>query len=61
MINSMINSTLSSVAGNKALRCGRLLAVDNAALITATHIDFEKEPEKEPAKEPVQEPCREAD
>ena len=48
-----------------ALRCGRLLAVSNAALITATYMYFEKEPAKEPTKEPVQEPgqesCKEAD
>ena len=46
----VINSTVSIVAGNMALRCGRLLAVASAALITAEHIEFEKEPEKEPAK-----------
>lgn len=46
----VINSTGSIVAGNMALRCGRLLAVASAALITAEHIEFEKEPEKEPAK-----------
>ena len=61
----VINSTLSSVAGNMALRCNRLLAVANAALITVKHIDFEKEPAKESAKEPVKEPsqetCKEAD
>ena len=61
----VINSTFSSVAGNMALRCGRLLAFGNAALITAKHINFEKEPEKEPAKEPAKEPvqehCKEAD
>lgn len=61
----VINSTLSSAAGNMALRCGRLLAVSNAALITATYIYFEKETAKEPTKGPVQEPgqesCKEAD
>lgn len=46
----VINSTVSIVPGNMALRCGRLLAVASAALITAEHIEFEKEPEKEPAK-----------
>ena len=46
----VINSTVSIVAGNMALCCGRLLAVASAALITAEHIEFEKEPEKEPAK-----------
>lgn len=53
----VINSTFSSLAGNMALRSGRLLAFGNAALITAKHINFEKEP----AKEPVQEHCKEAD
>lgn len=53
----VINSTFSSVAGNMTLRSGRLLAFGNAALITAKHINFEKEP----AKEPVQEHCKEAD
>ena len=46
----VINSTLSSVAGIIALRCGRLFAVANSALITAKHIDFEKEPIKESVK-----------
>ena len=44
----VINSTFSSVAGNMTLRSGRLLAFGNAALITAKHINFEKEPAKEP-------------
>lgn len=57
----VMNSTFSFVAGNMALRCGRLLAFGSAALITAKHINFEKEPEKEPAKEPAQEHCKEAD
>ena len=57
----VMNSTFSSVAGNMALHCGRLLAFGNAALITAKHINFQKETEKEPRKEPVQEHCREAD
>jgi len=53
----IINSELSSLAGNLALRCGRLLAVANAALITTKHICKAKkvEPRKEPGKEPVKE------
>ena len=47
----VINSTFSSVAGNMAPRSGRLLAFGNAALITAKHINFEKEPAKEPVQE----------
>ena len=39
----IINQELSSLAGGLALRFGRLLAVANAALITAKHIKFEKE------------------
>ena len=57
----VINSTLSSVAGNIALGCGRLLEAANTTLITAKRIDFEKEPAKEPVKEPEQESCKEAD
>ena len=57
----VINSTLSSVAGNIALGCGRQLEAANTTLITAKHIEFEKEPAKEPVKEPEQESCKEAD
>ena len=57
----VINSTLWSVAGDMALRCSRLLAVANAALIAVKHIDIEKEPAKEPGHEPEQQPCKEAD
>ena len=41
----IINQELSSLAGGLALRCGRWLALANAALITTKHIKFEKEPE----------------
>ncbi|CAH3176052.1 unnamed protein product, partial [Porites evermanni] len=51
----------SSAKGDMVLRCERLLAGANAALITSKHVDFKKEPEKESEKEPVQEPCNEAD
>jgi len=36
----IITKELSAVAGGLALRCGRLLAVTNAVLITTKHIDF---------------------
>ena len=36
----IINQELSNLAGNLALKCGRLLALANAALITRKHIDF---------------------
>ena len=36
----IITKELSNLSGNLALRCGRLLAVANAFLITAKHVDF---------------------
>ena len=39
----IINQELSNLAGNAALKCGRPLAVANAALITTKHTDFTKE------------------
>jgi len=36
----IITKELSTLAGGLAFRCGRLLAVANAALITTKHIDF---------------------
>ena len=42
----IINQELSSLAGGIALRCGRWLALANAALITTKHIQLEKEPEQ---------------
>ena len=38
----IITKELSNLSGNIALRCGRLLAVANAFLITAKHVDFEE-------------------
>ena len=40
----IINQELSSLAGGLALRCGRWLALANAALITTKHIQLEREP-----------------
>ena len=37
----IITKQLANLAGNLSLKCGRLLAVANAALVTAKHIDFE--------------------
>ena len=42
----IINQELSSLAGGLALRCGRWLALANAALITTKHIQLEKGPEQ---------------
>ena len=39
----IIPKELSNLSGNLALRCGRLLAVANAFLITAKHVDFSAE------------------
>ena len=36
----IITKELSNLSGNLALRCGHLLAVANAFLITAKHVDF---------------------
>ena len=36
----IITKELSNLPGNLALRCGRFLAVANAFLITAKHVDF---------------------
>ena len=41
----IINQELSSLAGGLALRCGRLLALANAALITTKHVQIEAKPE----------------
>ena len=38
----IITKELSNLSGNLALRCGRLLAVANAFLITVKHVDFTK-------------------
>ena len=39
----IINQELSNLASNAASKCGRLLALANAALITTKQIDFSKE------------------
>ena len=51
----IITKELSNLSGNIALRCGRLLAVANAFLITAKHVDFSV---KEPA---LTHPSRDSD
>ena len=52
----IITKELSNLSGNIALRCGRLLAVANAFLITAKHVDFSAE---EPAA--THHPSRDSD
>ena len=51
----IITKELSNISGNIALRCGRFLAVANAFLITAKHVDFSAE---EPA---ITHPSRDSD
>ena len=55
----IINQELSSLAGGLALRCGRWLALANAALITTKHIKFKKETE-EPPNTPITHPSRDS-
>ena len=55
----IINQELSSLARGLALRCGRWLALANAALITTKHVKLEREPKQpdlmtfEPAPPPT--------
>ena len=53
----IINHQLSTLAGGVALRCGRWLALANAALITTNHVQLEKEPGPD-LKEPATHPSR---
>ena len=45
----IITKELSNLSGNIALRCGRLLALANAFLITAKHVDFSAEEPRHPS------------
>ena len=47
----IITKELSNLSGNLALRCGRLLAVANAFLITAKHVDFSAEEPRHPSRD----------
>ena len=47
----IITKELSNLSGNLALRCGRLLAVANAFLITAKHVDFSAEEPRYPSRD----------
>ena len=47
----IITKELSNISGNIALRCGRLLAVANAFLITAKHVDFSSEEPRHPSRD----------
>ena len=47
----IITKELSNLSGNIALRCGRLLAVANAFLITAKHVDLSAEKPRHPSRD----------
>ena len=47
----IITKELSNISGSLALRCGRLLAVANAFLITAKHVDFSAEEPRHPSRD----------
>ena len=47
----IITKELSNISGNLALRCGRLLAVANAFLITAKHVDFSADESHHPTRD----------
>ena len=47
----IIAKELLNISGNLALRCGRLLAVANAFLITAKHVDFSAEEPCHPSRD----------
>ena len=47
----IITKELSELSGGLALRCGRLLAVVNAFLITAKHVDFNAEEPHHPSRD----------
>ena len=59
------NQEMSSLAGGLALRCGRWLALVNAALITTKHVKFEKETEcnapPAPPNTPTTHPSRDSE
>ena len=48
----IITKELSDLSGGLALRCGPLLAVANAFLITAKHVDFSAE-QPHPSRDPL--------
>ena len=59
--DDIITKELSNFSGNLALRCGRLLAVANAFLITAKHVDFSAEEPLHPSRDSDGYPLAELD
>ena len=47
----IITKEMSTLSGALALKCGRLLAVANAFLITAKHIDFSIDEQHHPSRD----------
>ena len=47
----IITKELSNLSGSLALRCGHMLAVGNAFLITAKHVDFSAEEPHHPSRD----------
>ena len=47
----IITKELSALSGGLALKCGRMLAVANAFLITAKHVDFRSEEPHHPSRD----------
>ena len=47
----IITKELSNLSGSLVLRCGRLLALPNAFLITAKHVDFSAEELRHPSRD----------
>ena len=47
----IISKEMSTLSGGLALRCGRLLAVVNAFLITAKYIDFTADEQRHPSRD----------
>ena len=47
----IITKELWNISGNLALRCGRLLAVANAFLVTAKDVDFSAEEPRHPSRD----------
>ena len=57
----IITKEMSTLSGELALRCGRLLAVANALLITAKHIDFTEQLHAVRVKDEPSHPSRDKD
>ena len=59
----IITKEMSTLSSGLALRCGRLLAIANAFLITAKHIDFTADEQRHPSRDKYEQhhPSRDKD